>query len=76
MSEEEKRDRGFVTYEKTYWCGGLIEWSSGDQGRCQEWIQISQGGPVFPTGWKMTKRFGPLCPKCAAVDGRVRKSHG
>ena len=49
-------ERGYTTSEKTVWCG-----------RCSNWHQDSASQfkiTVLNLGWKLTRKFGWLCPRC------------
>jgi len=54
---ESFRGRGYISTEKTIWCGV-----------CFEWDQMSAGGHVKAwkrRGWKLTKKHGWVCPACS-----------
>jgi len=58
-----KQRRGWISHEKTVWCGKCAEWyqSSNFKGFTKE---IREGG------WRLTRKHGWLCPECSKEKGK------
>ena len=62
---------GFISKEPTVWCGNE---------ECGGWEQITSKTQSYAIkvaktkGWKNTKLFGWICPKCATKEESLRRN--
>lgn len=52
-------EKGYISTEKTVWCGGCNEWRQDSANTNAQMARIAN-----EIGWRKTKEFGWLCPDC------------
>ncbi len=54
--------KGYISSQKTVWCG-----------KCVEWEYIDNTKNARQLGWKLTKKYGWVCPSCNVSSSNTEK---